>query len=154
MLKKVYNPQPTIYSLFLALAVFLVSANCFSQAQKIFKLMPRDTELLSQKQDKSQQFVVITTYKYGSTNKKEKVLEFYRQLFKNEGYQELVGYSPEKQKTAPHRVYFFAKANEIAILSITTDIENGLGIYYVALNEPKVEAVKGFDTKEKQSEND
>jgi hypothetical protein len=154
MLKKFYNPQTIICSLFLALAIFLVTANCFAQAQKVFKLMPRDTELLSQKQDKSQQFVIITTYKYGSATTKAKVLEFYRQLFKNEGYQELVGYSPEKQKAGPYNVYFFAKANEMAILSITTDMENGLGIYYVALHEPNVEAVRGFDIKEKQPVNE
>ncbi|MDD4182866.1 MAG: hypothetical protein PHT53_03490 [Candidatus Omnitrophica bacterium] len=154
MLKKIYNPQAIIYSLFLALAIFLVTANCFAEAQKVFKLMPRDTELLSQKQDKSQQFVVITTYKYGTATAKAKVLEFYRQLFKNEGYQELVGYTPEKQKTAPHNVYFFTKVNELAILSITPDTENGLGVYYIALHEPNVEAVRGLDTKEKQPVNE
>lgn len=154
MLKKVYNLQPIIYSLFLALAILLVTANCFAQAQKISKLMPRDTQLLSQKQDKSQELVIVTTYKYGSASTKEKVLGFYRQLFKNESFQELVGYSPEKQKAGPHRVYFFAKANEIAVLSITNDRENGLGIYYIALHEPNVEAVKGFDSKEKQYENE
>jgi len=154
MPKKVYNLQPVICSLFLAFAILLVAANCFAQAQKVSKLMPRDTELLSQKQDKSQQFVVITTYKYGSANSKEKVLEFYRQLFKNEGFQELTGYSAEKQKAGPHNVYFFTKANELAVLSITPDRENGLGIYYIALHEPNVEAVKGFDTKEKQPVNE
>lgn len=112
--------------------------------------MPPHTRLLSQKQDKSQQLIVVTTYKYGSVAKKEKVLGFYRQLFKNEGYQELKGYSPEKQKAGPHEVYFFAKANELAVLSLTNTRENGMGIYFVALNEPNVEAVKGFNSKEKQ----
>ncbi len=109
--------------------------------------MPSDTELLSQSQDKSQPLVIITTYKYGSTSKKAKVLEFYRQLFKNEGYQELEGYSREKQKAGPHEVYFFAKANSLAVLSLSSTRENGLGIYYIAVHEPNVEAVKNFDTK-------
>jgi|GEM_PF-1597440 len=154
MLKKFYKPQPVIYSLLLVLAILLVTANCFAQAQKISRLMPPNTRLLSQKQDTSQQLITVTTYKYGSVAKKEKVLGFYRQLFKNEGYQELKGYVPEKQKAGPHEVYFFAKANELAVLSLTNTRENGMGIYFVALNEPNVEAVKGFDTKEKQPVNE
>ncbi|MFA5337097.1 MAG: hypothetical protein WC330_02035 [Candidatus Omnitrophota bacterium] len=154
MFKKAYNLPTIIYSLFLVLIILSVSANCFAQVEKVSKLMPRDTQLLSQEEDKSQEFVAITTCKYGSTSKREKVLEFYRQLFKNEGYHELVGYTPEKQKAGPHMVYFFSKPNELATLSMTNVQENGLNIYYVALHGPNVEAIKGFDTKEKQYENE
>ena len=152
MLKKFYKPQPVIYSLLLVLALLLVTANCFAQAEKVYKLMPRDTQLLSQDVDKSQGLVAITTYKYGSLTKKAKILEFYRQLFKNEGFTELVGYSPEKQKAGPHMVYFFSKPNELTVLSMTNIVEDGLNIYYIALNVPNVEAIKGFDTKGKESD--
>lgn len=150
MLKKVYNPQLIICSLFLALAISLVTANCFAQAEKIYKLMPRDTQLLSQKEDKSQELVTVITYKYGSKSKKKKILEFYRLLFKNEGFGELVGYSPEKQKAGPHMVYFFSKPNELALLSIINSQEDGLNIYYITLHEPNVEAIKNFNTKKEK----
>jgi len=154
MAKKNYNLQFICVLILSFVICHLSSIGCFAQAQKVSRLMPPNTRLLSQKQDKSQQLIVVTTYKYGSVAKKEKVLGFYRQLFKNEGYQELKGYSPEKQKAGPHEVYFFTKANELAVLSLTNTRENGMGIYYIALNEPNVEAVKGFDTKEKQPVNE
>lgn len=149
MFREKYNLRIAIYSLFFTMVIASGVVNCFAQAQKVAKLMPPETELLSQKQDKSQQLVTVTTYKYASTSKKAKLLEFYRQLFKNEGYQELEGYSPEKQKAGPHEVFFFAKGNELAILSLTNTIENNKGIYFVTLNEPNVEAVKSFNIKDK-----
>jgi hypothetical protein len=157
MLKKIYNIQFTVSILSLILFIVICAlplVPCFGQTEKVSMLMPPSTQLLSQTQDKSQQLVAVTTYKYGSTSKKVKVLEFYRQLFKNEGFTELQGYSPEKQKAGPHEVYFFAKANKLAVLSLTSIRENGMGIYYIALNEPNVGAVKGFNTKEKQYENE
>ena len=155
MFKKDYKLQIVGYGFFLMLFsgyCLLANSSSFAQQEKISKLMPRDTQLLSQKEDKSQEFVAITTYKYGSANKKAKILEFYRQLFKNEGYQELVGHTPEKQKAGPHMVYFFSRPNELAILSMTNTLEDGLNIYYIALNVPNVEAVKSLDIKEKENE--
>ena len=150
MFKKTYNPQSTVFIFFLiffSVSCALHPVPCFSQTEKVSKLMPRDTQLLSQEVDKSQELVVIATYKYGSASKKGKILEFYRLLFKNEGFTELTGYSPEKQKAGPHMVYFFSKPNELVVLSLVNRLENGLNIYYIALHKPDTKAIKGFDTK-------
>jgi hypothetical protein len=150
MFKKKDNIQAVIFVIFFILftvACILFPARCFSQAEKVSKLMPSNTQLLSQKEDKPQGLATVKTYKYGSTSKKAKILEFYRQLFKNEGYQELIGYSPEKQKAGPHEVYFFAKANALTVLSLTSTRENGLGIYFISLNEPDTKAIRAFDSK-------
>ncbi|MFA5008564.1 MAG: hypothetical protein WC546_05025 [Candidatus Omnitrophota bacterium] len=146
MFRKAYNPQPTVFIISLILLATLCavfSVPCFSQAEKITKLMPAQTNLLFQREDKSQ-LVIIDTYKFGSTNTKEKILEFYRKFFANEGFSELEGYSPERKIGGPKMAYFFAKANELAMLSILFEPENDLTVYYIALHKPDVSGIKDF----------
>lgn len=154
MFRKAYTTQITVFIIFLILFSVicpLFSVNCYAQADKVSKLMPSRTELLSQKEDKSQ-LVLITSYKFASTNSKEKILEFYRKLFTNEGFSELEGYSPERKIGGPQMAYFFAKENRLAILNVLLEPENGLIIYYVTLHEPDVEGIKNFNSQEKQYE--
>ena len=112
--------------------------------------MPRDTELLLQKDDTSDVFDRVRTYKFGTANTKEKVIEFYQQLFKNEGFSELEGYSPEKRPLGPKTTYFFTKPGKLVMLNLVAGPENNLNIYYVTLHEPDAKAIKNFTQEESE----
>lgn len=151
MRKKTYSAQFMTFNFFLILfsvLYFLFSVECFAQVEKITKFTPRYTELLSQKNDTSDKFVSIKTYKFGTTNTKEKVLEFYQQLFKNEGFSELEGYSPEKKPLGPKTAYFFTKPGKLAMLNLVGELEKNQNIYYVTLSEPDAKAIKNFTQEE------
>lgn len=127
----------------------LLPMPCFSQEEKIIKLMPSDTALLSQKDDVSDPLVHSKTYKFGTTNTKEKVTLFYEQLFKNEGLSELEGYSPEKIPLGPKMAYFFTKPGKLILLNlVSSPAENNLNIYYISVYEPDAKAVKNFTQEE------
>lgn len=140
MIKKTYNLQLVVYSI-----IFLFFAvPCFAQAEKIIKLMPKETELLWQKDDISDPLVRIRTYRFGTANTQEKVLEFYRQLFKNDGFSEMEGYSPEKKPLGPKMAYFFTKPGKLIMLNLVGGSENDQHIYYITLHEPDAKAIKNF----------
>ncbi|MFA6282261.1 MAG: hypothetical protein WCY05_07165, partial [Candidatus Omnitrophota bacterium] len=88
--------------------------------------------------------------KFGTANTKEKVIEFYQQLFKNEGMSELEGYSPEKRPLGPKTTYFFTKPGKLIMLSPVAGPENGLNIYYITLHEPDAKAIKSFTQEESE----
>ena len=121
---------------------------CYAQAEKVEKLMPPDTELLSQKDDVSDPLVRIRTYKFGTAAAKEKVIGFYERLFKNEGLSELEGYSPEKRSLGPKMAYFFTKPGQLITLNLVAGPENNLNIYYITIHEPDAKAVKNFTQEE------
>lgn len=140
--------------------VFILLVLSFSNAQakveKLSKLMPPNTELISQDEDKSQELITVTTYKFSSSSSKEKIFDFYQRLFANEGFSELKTTSPDgslagdKAALKQWPVYLFSRANELAFLNIYADSTNETIVYYITLNETNNEAIKSFNSKKKQ----
>lgn len=148
MAKKIYF---ILFSLVSSLGLCLFQPAGFGQEEKITKLMPAQTEFVSQKEDKSQ-LVVIDIYKFKSFSTKEKILEFYRKLFANESFSELKGYSPERKGGGPQMAYFFTKANELILLNILLEPEDGAFTYYVTFHKPDVNGIKNFNQQEQKYE--
>lgn len=131
---------------FIFLSTFMI--NGYAQLEKLSKFTPPDTELLSQEEDKSQEITVFTTYKYSSKSPKENILSFYQSLFEKEGFQQPKDYSPEKEANERGTQYIFTKTDQVALLIILREPENGLNIFYIVLHEPKSEAIKGLGNEE------
>jgi hypothetical protein len=129
---------------------YVLCVPCFAQGlEKLTKLMPANTELISRKEDRSQQFITVIQYKYSSINTKEAIADFYRRFFTNEGFIEIQGYSPgKKPSSGPQRAYFFTKTNILITLNILVQPEHDLTIYYITLHAPDIQAIKSFDIKQ------
>lgn len=129
--------------------IFLSYNFCFAEVlEKLNKFLPPDTELLSKKEDTSQPFIKSIQYKFGSNTSKDRIADFYRTLFTNEGFTELIGYSPREKASkggSQKLIYFFAKKpNLLATLNILIQPEYGMTIYYITLNEIDTKAIKEF----------
>ncbi|MCM8831725.1 MAG: hypothetical protein NC918_06015 [Candidatus Omnitrophica bacterium] len=114
--------------------------------EKVTKLMPPYTELLWKKQDTSQ-FINSIQYKFSTLSQKEKIIEFYRLMFTNEGFSQIESYSVSKRSSVPEMVYFFTKPNKLIVLNILRMPENDLNIYYITFYTPNIEGIKDFDIK-------
>jgi hypothetical protein len=157
MFKKISYSKLKLFILFLTLSsvfCFLSSVDCFGQVAKISKFLPPKTKLVSQKTDQSQEIITIYSHSFATYLDKNKVIDFYRLMFKNEGFRELQGYSPERKLGGPQLAYFFARPNELLLLNFMGQPEpaDGSLSYYVTLTHTNTEAIKKFNDKAKAYE--
>jgi hypothetical protein len=95
-------------------------------------LMPTGTELVEQKQE-VQEGCVIDKYKFRSQSSKEAIIEFYRTMFANQGFQEVEATPP--LKTSLKFSFFFTKVNQMILVSFSNKVEEGITTYYVHVHD-------------------
>ncbi|MEI8349618.1 MAG: hypothetical protein WCI77_05650 [Candidatus Omnitrophota bacterium] len=129
-------------------AWFFVFIAAMTQTEKLTKLTPRNTELIDRRQQKPEQYVTVTNYKYATLARQDEVVQFYRKMFTNDGFSEVRGYSPDGQSQGPipqsQSFFFFTKPNTMVMLNLLLQQERGRHIYYVTVNELDSKAAKTF----------
>jgi len=139
-------------------AWFFVFIAAMTQAEKLAKLTPRNTELVDRRQQKPEQYVTVTNYKYATLARQDEVVNFYRKMFTNDGFSEVRGYSPEGQAQGPtpqsQTFFFFTKPNTMVMLNLLLQQEGGRHIYFVTVNELDPKVAKAFVDKVNQGTQD
>jgi hypothetical protein len=130
---------------FLNLGILMIIFSAFSQS---LTLMPKDTELLGQKDEKqAEEKITIKTYKFHSKNSKEDILEFYEQMFSNEGFK------LSKQSAKDKRILVFTKENSIILLNFVPDYKDEAAVYYnIQIQEFPTGAMNKEDSSKQSSE--
>ncbi|MDD5195692.1 MAG: hypothetical protein PHQ96_08495 [Candidatus Omnitrophica bacterium] len=95
-------------------------------------LTPSQTELIEQKQELQEGFV-IDKYKFRSLSSKETIISFYRQMFNNQGFGEVEPTPP--LKNAQRLTYFFTKENQMILVSFLSHLDEGVTNYHVHVHE-------------------
>lgn len=94
----------------------IITGTLYAQGslEQRLKLTPPKTELVSEKDDSVEEMVVFKR-RYNSQSSQLKVLQFYRYLFRSEGFTEQGGFST--QAKAEKLVYFFVNQNTMVMLN-------------------------------------
>ncbi len=107
-----------IFTIILGMCSLIFTA--FSQS---LDFTPKDTTLVSQKQEKQAEGkITITTYKFYSHSSKDKIVEFYDQMFSNEGY--------KRSKQSTEKAKAFLKGNSVVLMNFVPDYKDESAIYY------------------------
>ncbi len=107
------------------------------ESKTFLKLMPPDTELLSQEESGSQGSVFSVTCKYKSQKDKEEIVDFYKNFLKDSDFQELKNDISEKDSTDPGIAHIFKNQNQLILLVVMKQPQEGFTIYYVSLSESR-----------------
>ncbi|MDD5584944.1 MAG: hypothetical protein PHV55_07815 [Candidatus Omnitrophica bacterium] len=117
----------------LALLMLSVSGSGIVFAHTLpLNLMPMGTELAEQKEE-TQENCLISKYQFRSQSSKESIMEFYRKMFTNQGFQEVEATPP--LKASLKFTYFFTKENQMILVSFSNKVEEGTTTYYVHVHE-------------------
>ncbi len=105
-----------------SIAMFIVISPAFPQS---LTLTPKDTELVDQKEQKQAGGkITIDTYRFHSGSSKDEIVEFYEQMFSNDGFKE------SSQSAKDKRTMVFIKSDSIILLNFVSDFQDKKAIYY------------------------
>jgi hypothetical protein len=126
------------------MACLIISGTLYAQdsLEQRLKLVPPETKLVSEKDDSVEEMTVFKR-KYNSQSSQLKVLQFYRHLFRNEGFTEQGGFSDNPK--AEKLVYFFVKQNTMLMLNFLKfpDRESTTTYYLTLYRLRKLPKVQG-----------
>jgi len=119
---------------YLVFVVVLLFTFNFSGLAQDLSLTPPQTELVNQSKEQGQE-LVINSGQYKSRHSKEGIVKFYRLMFANQGFTEVKGQPPKKDK---HKLnYFFTKQSEgtMVLLNFLRLVDEGLITYFITTHQ-------------------
>ncbi|MFH1363857.1 MAG: hypothetical protein ABIH45_06600 [Candidatus Omnitrophota bacterium] len=127
------------YRYIVFLLVFLLVNSFFLSAQNL-SLIPRETELISQKTEE-QEGLVTSQHIYSSDLSKSEILKFYRQMFANQDFGEVRTESPLKD--SQKATFFFSKQKEglMMVLNFSGLSQEGSPSYSIVVHKFSLEKI-------------